>query len=159
MKKIEDKFEIVLKDYASVLGTSEKWNKHILITLLQSAQNIYGFLSHSTLEKISKHLNVSLAEVYGVVTFYSQFYLIPQGKYTIKICTGTACYVKGASAILETFQNELEINPGETTKDLKWTLEVVYCLGTCYLAPVAMINNEYYGKLTPDKVKNIIKSY
>lgn len=136
-----------------------KSSKNLLIALLQSAQNTYGFLSEDVIKKISKHLDVSLSEIYGVVTFYSQFYLTKHGKYTIKTCQGTACHVKGSSSVLQILQDELKIKPGETTIDLKWTLEVVYCLGTCFLAPVMMINKEYYGRLTSDKVKSILKSY
>ena len=148
----EDKFDQVLKGY-------EKGNKNYLITVLQEAQNIYGFLSNSTLERIGKYLSISLSEIYGVVTFYAQFYLQPQGKYTIKVCHGTACHVKGAELIMSAIQEELKIKPCETTGDLKWTLEVVACLGTCFLAPVIMINKDYYGKLTAESVKSIIASY
>lgn len=136
-----------------------KGEKNLLIPLLQETQELLGYLPDFALKKISKRLNVPLSQIYGVVTFYSQFYLKPHGKYTIKTCQGTACHVKGSSAILETIQDELKLKPGETTKDLKFSLEVVYCLGTCFLAPVMMINNQYYGKLTSNKVKSILKSY
>lgn len=149
---MKDKFDGILKSY-------EKGNRYLLIALLQEAQNTYGFLSNSTLEKIGKHLDVALSEIYGVVTFYAQFYLQPQGKYTIKVCHGTACHVKGAELVMSVIQSELKIKPGETTSDLKWTLEIVACLGTCFLAPVMMINKDYYGKLTPESVKSIITSY
>jgi len=146
------KLEKILKNYP-------KGEKKLLISLLQETQEELGYLPDFALEKISEHLNIPLSQVYGVVTFYSQFYLKPHGKYTIKACQGTACHVKGSLAVLEAIQNELKIKPGETTKDLKFSLEVVYCLGTCFLAPVMMINNQYYGKLTSNKVKSILKSY
>ncbi|MFH1823821.1 MAG: NADH-quinone oxidoreductase subunit NuoE [Candidatus Firestonebacteria bacterium] len=147
------------KKFVTLLNKYPQGEKSLLISLLQETQELFGYLPDFTLEKISEHLNVSLSQIYGVVTFYAQFYLKPHGKYTIKTCQGTACHVKGSPVILETIQNELKIKPGETTKDLKFSLEVVYCLGTCFLAPVMMINNQYYGKLAPNKIRSILKSY
>ncbi|HID56491.1 TPA: NADH-quinone oxidoreductase subunit NuoE [Candidatus Poribacteria bacterium] len=128
-----------------------------LIPILQDIQDIFGYLPQEALYQVSDRLNIPMSRVYGVLTFYSQFYLEPRGKNTIKVCLGTACHVKGAPRILRKLEEILGIKEGETTDDLKFTLETVRCLGTCFLAPVMMINQNYYGKLTPQRVERIIK--
>lgn len=135
-----------------------KGDKKLLISLLQETQDIFGYLPEEALEKIGGHLNVPLSNIYGVITFYSQFYLKPTGKYRIKVCAGTACHVRGAPSIIDAITDELKIKAGETSKDLKYSLDVVYCLGTCFLAPVIMINDKYYGKLSPESVRKILKN-
>ena len=148
----ENQYKIILKKYP-------KKESSLLISLLQETQALYGYLPQDRIKNIAEHLNVPFSKIYGVITFYSQFYLEPTGKYIIKVCAGTACHVNNAPGILEAISNELKIKHGETTKDYKFSLEVVYCLGTCFLAPVILINDKYYGKLTADKIKGIIKSY
>ncbi len=108
---------------------------------------------------IAEGLGISLSEVYGVVTFYSQFSLTPKGKYRISVCLGTACYVKGADKILEEIEKELEIKPGECTPDGLFSLDSCRCVGACGLAPVLMVNDEVFGKLSHDKVKYILDIY
>jgi len=130
-----------------------------LISILQEVQNIIGYLPEEVLSYLSRKLKVPESKIWGVVTFYSQFYLEPRGKNTIKVCLGTACHVKGAGKILDRLKEILRIKEGETTKDLNFSLETVRCLGTCFLAPVIMVNKDYFGKLTPDKVEQIINQY
>ncbi|MFW6381751.1 MAG: NADH-quinone oxidoreductase subunit NuoE, partial [Bacillota bacterium] len=109
--------------------------------------------------EIASHLDLSLSQVYGVVTFYTQFHLEPRGENIIRVCTGTACHVRGGAQVLERLQEELGIDSGETTDDLKFTLETVACIGACGLAPVIMINDDTHGRLTPDRVPEIIEQY
>ena len=130
-----------------------------LIPALHKAQDIFGYLPIEVQNIISEELNVPLSEIYGVATFYSQFSLIPKGKYKIGVCLGTACYVKGSQAILDKVQEELNIDVGQTTPDGKFSLEATRCLGACGLAPVLVVNEDVYGKLTPDEVKGIIEKY
>jgi NADH-quinone oxidoreductase subunit E len=129
-----------------------------LIPVLQRSQEAFGYLSSETLKGISKEINISLSDIYGVVTFYSQFRLKPSGKHIIKVCHGTACHVGESEGISEALEDELKITHGETTPEGKFTLERVACLGCCSLAPCIMINNETYGRLTPDKARQIVRS-
>ena len=130
-----------------------------LIPLLQSAQDSYGYIPEKVIHYISELVNIPSAEIYGVITFYSQFRLKPLGKNLIRICEGTACHVNGAKSILTALQDELGISVGETTDDGVFSLQSVACLGCCSLAPVVMINNETHGNLTSEKLKKIIKKY
>ena len=136
-----------------------KGERGALIPILQEVQEELGYLPEEALSLVSERLNIPLSRVYGVVTFYAQFYLEPRGRNTIKLCLGTACHVKGAPRVLKRLEELLGIKEGETTEDLKFTLETVRCLGTCFLAPVMMINQNYYGKLTPQRVEKILKEY
>ena len=130
-----------------------------LIPVLQEAQNIYGYLPKGVLLHISRTLKVPLSNIYGVVTFYAQFYLNPRGRHVVKSCQGTACHVRGAKGVLESLTRELKVEPGETTGDLNFSLETVACVGTCFLAPVIMIDQDYYGKLTPKRAADALKKY
>lgn len=134
-------------------------DESLLIPLLQASQELYGYLSMPVLEKIAQHLHIPLSRAYGVATFYAQFRFKPSGKYVIKVCRGTACHVRGSKNILEAIERELGIKNGDVTPDLKFSLETVACLGTCFLAPVMMINDRYYGKLTNKTVQKILKEY
>ena len=129
-----------------------KEQRGAIIPALQKAQELYGWLPAPVLEIISKEMNVPLSQVYGVVTFYSQFYLTRRGKHIIRQCDGTACHVRGAPGIVNVVQNHLGIQAGETTPDYKYTFEVVYCLGSCGLAPVAMIDDQVHGQLVPESM-------
>ncbi|MCT4595773.1 MAG: NADH-quinone oxidoreductase subunit NuoE [Anaeromicrobium sp.] len=133
--------------------------KGALIPILNEAQRIFGCLPLEVQKKISEELNIPLSEVYGVVTFYSQFTLEPRGEYTIGVCLGTACYVKGSQNILDKIKGELKIDVGETSKDGKFTLEATRCIGACGLAPVIMINDHVYGRLVEDDIPHILKKY
>ncbi|EEG77319.1 NADH-quinone oxidoreductase subunit NuoE [Dethiobacter alkaliphilus] len=131
----------------------------MLITVLQQAQDIYGFLPESVLLRIAEALDLSMAKIYGVVTFYSQFHLKPRGRNVIRVCQGTACHVRGVGRIMDKIKEELGIAEGETSEDLRFTLESVACIGACGLAPVIMINNDTHGRLTADRVKLILPLY
>lgn len=144
--------ELLLEDY-------EANNESLLIPLLQNAQKIYGYLPVPVLDRVAGHLRVPKSQVYEVATFYAQFYLTPHGRNTIKVCRGTACHIRGGSAIREAVEKELGIEDGETTEDLAFSLETVACLGTCFLSPAMMVNDKYYGKLNPKAVAEILKQY
>lgn len=130
-----------------------------LMPLLQEIQEELGYLPVDALEQVCEHLNVPLAVIHGVVSFYSQFSLIPRGKNIIKACMGTACHVRGMGGVLDELRSVLGIRDRQTTPDGLFTLEVVRCLGTCFLAPVMMIGEKYYGALTPAGVRKILASY
>ena len=130
-----------------------------LIGLLQSAQDSYGYIPEKVIYYISELVGIPAAEIYGVITFYSQFRLKPVGKNLIKVCEGTACHVNGAKAVRAALQDELGIEVGETTDDGMFSLQSVACLGCCSLAPVMMINNDTQGNLFKEKIRKIIKEY
>ncbi len=130
-----------------------------VIPALQFVQKSRGYIPEDGLEYVSEFSNTSLAKVYGIATFYSQFYLEPQGEHTIKVCQGTACHIKGANEIYDSLLSELQIAPGEVTPDGKFTLTTVRCLGACSLAPVMMIDEDIHGNLTPDKAVDILGEY
>jgi len=139
---------------------AEKKNlKGALMQLLHDAQSIFGYLPIEIQKMVAEELNVSLAEVYGVATFYSQFTLVPKGEYNIGVCLGTACYVKGSQAILEEIEKGLNIKVGETTENRKFSLEATRCIGACGLAPVITVNEDVYGKLVAADVKDILAKY
>ena len=144
-------FKVELWKYQGEMGA--------LIPLLQSAQDTYGYIPESAIDHISQIVGIPAAEIYGVITFYSQFRLKPMGKNIIKICDGTACHVNASTAIIKTIENELRIDGDETTDDGLFTLQKVACLGCCSLSPVVMINDETYGRLTPKKVQQLLKEY
>ncbi|MBD3370954.1 NADH-quinone oxidoreductase subunit NuoE [Candidatus Fermentibacteria bacterium] len=128
-----------------------------LIPLLQSAQDHFGYIPRRAISYIASVTGIPESEVYGVITFYSQFRLRPMGKYVIRACAGTACHVSGASSILDAIQDELGVESGETTEDGLFTLTSVACLGCCSLAPVVMVNDETFGRLTPASVRKVVK--
>ena len=130
-----------------------------LINVLHETQMTFGYLPAEVQEVVANRLNISVAQVYGVVTFYSFFTMVPKGEHPISICMGTACYVRGAEKILEEFKNELNIKVGETTADGKFSLNCLRCVGACGLAPVAMIGDKVYGRIAPDGVKAILEEY
>jgi len=128
-----------------------------LITLLQEVQTSLGYLPDEAMQRVAKFLRLSESTVYGVATFYAQFKFTPVGKHIIKVCRGTACHVRGVSRILDEVERQLGVKPGETTSDLEYTLETIACFGSCALAPVMVVDETVYGKLTPEKVTNILK--
>lgn len=130
-----------------------------LMLVLHEAQHIYGYLPVEVQTTIAEGLGVSLAEVYGVATFYSQFSLYPKGKNTVSICLGTACYVKGSDKILEAVERQLGIRCGECTPDRQFSLESCRCVGMCGHAPVLIVNDDVYGKLTAKDVPEVLKKY
>lgn len=136
-----------------------KEQKGALMPVLQQAQDIYGYLPIEVQTIIANGLDISLEEVYGVVTFYSQFSLYPKGQYKVSVCLGTACYVKGAGDVLDKVIQKLGIKSGECTADGKFSLEACRCIGACGLAPVMTINDEVYGKLVKEDIEDILAKY
>jgi len=134
-------------------------DKSNLIQILNEVQEKYGYISTNSQKEIAEYLGMELAEVYGVITFYSRFTLEPKGKYNVAVCLGTACYVKGAEKILDKVKEKLKIDVGQTTEDGKFSIEATRCIGACGLAPVFTVNEEVYGKATPEKVEEIIDKY
>lgn len=130
-----------------------------LINVLHKCQSTFGYLPAEVQEVVAEGLNLSVAKVYGVVTFYSFFTMVPKGKYPISICTGTACYVRGAEKVLEEFKKELDIAVGETSGDGKFSIACLRCVGACGLAPVVMVGDKTYGRVSPEMVKDIIAEY
>ena len=145
------KIDEILKKYRGQDGA--------LIPLLQEAQGIYGYLTEEVLNAISRGLKIPLSRIYGVVTFYAQFYLTPRGRHTVRVCRGTACHVRGGMNIRKTVKQFLGVEENETTPDFKFTFETVACLGACALSPVLLVDKTYYGKLTPAKVGKVLKQY
>ena len=129
------------------------------IPVLQKVQDAYGYLFKEVVERIADNLNMSAHQIYGVITFYAQFYTQPRGKYVIRVCRGTACHVQGSGRISEVVTEEFGIRNGETSADLNFTLEEVSCIGACGMAPVIMINNKTYGNLTPEEARKIFREY
>ena len=136
-----------------------KDEKGTVMPALQGAQEIYGYLPIEVQKEVARGLNVSLEEVYGVSTFYSQFSLTPKGKYNVSICLGTACYVKGADKVLDRLVAKLGIQPEECTPDGMFSLTACRCIGACGLAPVLTVNDDVYGRLVPEDVDKILAKY
>jgi NADH:ubiquinone oxidoreductase subunit E len=134
-----------------------KVEKGAVIPVLQKAQEIYGWLPSEVMEAIARGMGVPLSQIYGVVTFYSQFYLTRRGRHIIRQCDGTACHVRGAGRIIDVMEKELNVKAGGTTPDYRATYEVVYCLGSCGLAPVAMVDNNVVGHLVPERMLEVIR--
>ena len=130
-----------------------------LIPILQEAQEELGYLSRETMLAIARRLRIPASSVYGVATFYAQFYLEPRGRHRLLVCRGTACHVRGGREIRESVERKLGIKEGETTEDLLISYETVACLGTCALAPVLVIDDRYYGGMTPDRVGGVLDEY
>ena len=127
-----------------------------LIPLLQRIQERYGYLPSPVMDEVSRLARIPTSRMYGVATFYAQFHLEPHGRHTIRCCRGTACYVRGGSKVIEAVQNQLGIQDGGTTDDMMFSLETVACLGACALAPVMVIDETYHGKVTPQRVEEIL---
>ncbi len=143
----------------AVIQKHSKEGRSALMQVLQEAQHIYGYLPLEVQRAVSKGLGVSVAEIYGVISFYSFFSLTPKGENVVSMCMGTACYVKGAAAILDKIEQNLGIKPGECAEDMKFSLSACRCVGACGLAPVMMINEDVYGRLEPDEVAAILAKY
>ncbi len=130
-----------------------------LIPILQKIQNSYGYLPVDVLKEMSRRTGISASSIYGVATFYEQFHLEPHGRHTIRCCRGTACHVKGGPEIVDAIKRAIGVEAGATTDDMRFTFETVACLGTCFLAPVIMVNNDYYGNLSSDEIEEILNKY
>ncbi|MCF8001426.1 MAG: NADH-quinone oxidoreductase subunit NuoE [Halanaerobiales bacterium] len=154
----ENKLDKYLEPLNKIFDKYTKDEKY-LIPILQDAQDEYGYLPEEVLKEIACKLDLSLSQVFGVVTFYSQFHLEPRGENIIRVCTGTACHVRGGAEVLDQLKQELNIDSGETTEDLEFTLETVACIGACGLAPVIMINDDTYGRMNSKKVPEVLANY
>lgn len=150
-KEQEEQLKAVIESYQGQEGAA--------IPVLHEAQGIYGYLPLEVQTMIAEGLNVPLAEIYGIVTFYTQFSLYPKGKYQIGVCLGTACYVKGSGDILERIKQRLNVEVGECSEDGKFSIDATRCIGACGLAPVITINDDVYGRLVVDDVDDILKKY
>lgn len=146
-----DEFKLFIQEHKEMAG--------VLMPVLQEAQAVFGYLPLEILQLVSRLLNIPMAEIYGVATFYSQFSFIPKGKNTISVCLGTACYVKGAQAILGEIENQLGIKAGYTTPDLEFSITSTRCVGDCSLAPVIIVNEDVYPKIQKDKITEVIEKY
>jgi len=133
--------------------------KEMVIPVLQKVQEHYGYLPRPALEGVSRLMRIPLSRLYGVATFYAQFKMKPRGRNIIRVCKGTACHIQGSPKIAERIEDILGVQSGETTDDLRFTLEEVACIGACALAPVIMVNDNPHGRLSPDKVKAVLDSY
>ena len=150
------------KDYSMLDAVISRYRERsgALIPLLQEIQQLEGYLSQDTMRYIAEQLSVPAAEIFGVATFYSMFRLKPQGKHVIRICKGTACHVSGANGILSALKESLQLQDGEdTTPDFRFTLLEVACLGCCSLAPVIMIDDQTFGKLTPESIPAVLEKF
>ncbi len=148
-------------NYAAVDKIYETWKtqKGVLIPMLQEIQHEFGYLPRVGLEYLARKLRTPVSRIYGVATFYSQFHLMPRGEHIIRVCQGTACHVRGVAKIATALEEELKVEVGTTTEDLLFTYESVACVGCCGLAPVMMIDDVTYGRLTSDRVPDILKEY
>jgi NADH-quinone oxidoreductase subunit E len=146
---VEQAVELLSTKYA-------RGKRDVLIPLLQDIQGIYGYLPREAMLEVGKHLSIPVSKIFGVASFYNQFRFQPIGKYHIQLCRGTACHVKGSARLLEKMKKLLCIEPGQTTKDTLFSLEVVACLGACGLSPVIAINGEFHARMTPKKAEELI---
>ncbi|TYO94588.1 NADH-quinone oxidoreductase subunit NuoE [Desulfallas thermosapovorans] len=134
-------------------------NPKELITVLHRIQKLFDYLPRQALEKVSDGLGMSLNEIHGVASFYSFFSMVPKGRHSIKVCLGTACYVKGGQKIVEHLEKKLAVHVGGTTQDRRFSLDEVRCIGACGLAPAVLVNDDVYAKVEPDKVEEILSKY
>ena len=147
-----------VKEFESVLNEYQGDRTNIMV-VLQKTQGIFGYIPENSVKIIAERLNMPESEIYGIITFYSQFTLTPKAKYNIDVCLGTACFVLGAQEIMDKILAKLQVKVGETTKDGKWIVTSCRCLGCCGLAPAITINGEVYGKLKADDVDKILDSF
>lgn len=155
-QKVEQKQEVTVKTKVDEILASFRGEKAELIPILQKVQQAFGYLPEEALSQIAQFVDVPECTVFGIATFYAQFKLVPTGRNIIKVCRGTGCYVRGAPRLLDETEKALGIKDGETTPDMEYTLETVACFGSCALAPVMVVNDKVYGRMTPDKVKKVI---
>ena len=142
-----------------ILNTFPAGRRDALIPLLQAVQTKFGYLPPDALRAIARHLNLPVAKVFGVATFYNQFRLQPVGKHTARVCRGTACHVRGSKGLLDAMSDHLGVQPGETTSDGAFTLETVACLGACSIAPVVMVDGDFHGAVKNNGITKILDAY
>jgi len=148
-----------LSEYSKIdnIMKNHSWEESALISILHEIENLYNYLPDWALRHISEKLNIPMIQVYGVASFYDAFHLKPRGKHLIRVCKGTACYLRGATQVFEALERELGIKEGETTRDQKFSLKSVHCLGVCALAPVVLIGERYFDKTSPTKLRSVLK--
>lgn len=146
------------KEIQSFLEQQEMGADANLIGVLQETQKQFGYLPGKALDQIGRRMKIPLSRIYGVVSFYAQFYMSPRGRHTIRCCRGTACHVRGGNRIIDVIRKSLGINEGETTEDMMFTFETVGCLGACALAPVAMLDSTYIGKATSEGIESVLNN-
>ncbi len=151
VKQLEERVKSILDSY--------QHDKEWLVSILQDIQAECNYLPKEALLQISQDLDIPLSQVYSVATFFKAFSLKPRGRHLINVCLGTACHVRGAVRVLETIERELSIKPGDTTEDLRYTLETVNCVGACALGPIVVIDGKYSGQMKTDKVKPLLENY
>jgi NADH:ubiquinone oxidoreductase subunit E len=134
-------------------------NRDSLISILQDVQNEYHYLPEDMLRQVARRLELPLIQVYGVATFFKAFSLKPRGEHMVRVCLGTACHVRGAPAVLDEVKRRLGVEPGETTKDMQFTLETVNCLGACALGPLLVMDDKYQGQMSPGKIRKVLRDY
>jgi NADH-quinone oxidoreductase subunit E len=147
---------IDLARVAEIVAAHSPFTEADVIGTLQEAQETYGYLPREVMDEIARLSGVPVARLYGVATFYAQFYLEPHGKYTVRLCRGTACHVRGAPKVYAAVSRHLGVEDGQTTDDMMFSLETVACLGTCFLSPTMLIGNQYFGRLTPDRAVKVL---
>ncbi len=150
-RQVEETVDSILNGY--------QHDKSLLVSVLQDLQAECNYLPREGLTRVSEGLGLPLSQVYSVATFFKAFSLTPRGRHSVAVCLGTACHVRGAIRILEEIERELGVDRGETTKDLKYTLETVNCVGACALGPIVVADGEYSGQMKTDKVRPLLKSY
>ena len=143
----------------NILATRSKVYTNDLCPLLQELQAVYGYLPPAVLMHLNRRTGIPASQIYGVATFYEQFHLEPHGRHTIRCCRGTACHVKGGHGMVEAIERVLGVSEGQTTEDMRFTFETVACLGTCFLAPVIMVNDDYYGNVKTAMIEGIVERY
>ena len=146
-------------DCKEVAAIVEKYdcNRDSLISILQDVQALYHYLPEHSLRAVAQELNIPLVQVYGVATCFKAFSLEPRGEHLVCVCLGTACHVRGAQSVLDETKRRLGVEAGQSTEDMKYSLETVNCLGACALGPILVVDEEYHGQMTPSKVKKILK--
>jgi len=146
-------------DYVAQVLQATAGSREELIPVLQKVQQECGYVPPDVIPVIARALGLFPAEVQGVLTFYAQFSMTPKGRNVVRVCRGTACHVRGGKSVLRVAEQHLGLSEGQTSEDLRFTLETVACLGTCFLGPVMMVNRNYYGKLVPPQVQSILRQY
>ena len=148
-----------MRPLEKILTSRSQISSTDLSPLLQEIQSAYGYLPREVLMELSHRTRIPASRIYGVATFYEQFHLEPRGKHTVRCCRGTACHVRGGHSLIAAISNELGVEEGHTTEDRRFTFETVACLGTCFLAPVVMVNDDYHGNVDAGRIKDIVERY
>ncbi|MEL7647218.1 MAG: NADH-quinone oxidoreductase subunit NuoE [Sedimentibacter sp.] len=156
---IDSSIDIMESNELDVLLRKYPCEKRFTLAILQDVQKHYGYIPREVMQLVADYLRLPVSEIYSMATFYKALSLKAKGKHIIKVCNGTACHIRGANMLIDEVAELLDISPGETTEDGLFSIEIVNCLGACALAPVMVIDDKYYGKMTRDKVKSVIDEY